>query len=834
MPLRPALSPVRRRRLLVALLPLALLAAGGWWAVGAVDRDGLGFFAAGRETVASVAAFARALEAGDAAAAAAWLDAGYRGRPLGLAAPRPAGEKDGVRLYRFAAAAGAGDTVDRGAALAEWLAYRRSFTALDTLELHLHRLDSWDDATVTARLRFEAIGTPAGEAAAGIDRGLLAARLTRGDDGRLRLASLAMVEGDRTIASRPHFADVAPALGLDFENRYYPAFLDRPLEFGMLRYGPAGITAADVDGDGLVDLFVPDGVDSRLFRNAGEGGFVDVTAEAGLAGLSGVSVALFADWDDDGDRDLFVSRTFEPNQLFENRGPGPTGTPTFADVTAASGLGADCCTTVASFADVDNDGDLDLYVGRYLDPREAIPTTFYARNGEPNRLYRNDGGHRFTDVTAQAGVGETGLCLGTVFGDYDDDGDADLYVVNDFGRKTLYRNRGDGTFEDVTVETGTLAYGAGMSASFGDYDNDGRLDLYVAHIRSEHAWFAEAPTVRRYMLNTMRQGVWRSDMPLYLEIFRQSGFDFVDVFQQMASGNTLLRNQGDGTFEDTTWAANANPPGWFWGSSFADFDNDGWQDLYSANGWVYGEPDSEIELDFLNTVVSDMPRYKTGALFDPDEFRGRSWHGYERNRHLRNEGDGTFREIGRAAGSDLLLNSRGIAVADFWNRGVLDIAVAASTDRHALLANTLESGRRWLTVEAVGAGRSLPDGSNRDGVGARLELTAGGMTQVREVVLGDGYGSQNDLRAHFGLGDATTVDELTVRWPRSGRVQRFTGVPVDRFLRVVEGRDELIEVAPEGPPRVPPLAPPVLARGEAAGPPAGDGDDGAAALRQGG
>jgi enediyne biosynthesis protein E4 len=814
----------RRRRLLAAAAAFVVLALGGWWAAGAVDRDGLGFHATGREVVETVGAFARAVEAGDADAAAAWLDDGYRGRALGLGRGALHDEKDGVRVERFAAAAGAEQALDAEAALAEWLAYRRSFAALDSLDLHLHRLDAWEDGGAAARLRFEAIGTPHGETAAGIDRGLLEARLVRGADGRLRLASLALLEGERTIAAAPHFVDVAPALGVDFENRYYPAFLDRPLAFGMLRYGPAGITAADVDGDGLLDLFVPDGVESRLYRNAGEGGFVDVTAAAGLAGLSGVSVALFADWDDDGDRDLFVSRTFEPNQIFENRGPGPHGTVAFADVTAGSGLGADCCTTVASFADVDDDGDLDLYVGRYLDPREAIPTTFYARNGEPNQLYRNDGGHRFTNVTRQAGVGETGLCLGTVFGDYDDDGDADLYVVNDFGRKTLYRNRGpnaDGsvTFDDVTVETGTLAYGAGMSASFGDYDNDGRLDLYVAHIRSEHAWFAEAPTVRRYMLNTMRQGVWRSDMPLYLEILRQSGFDFVEVFQQMASGNTLLRNRGDGSFEDTTEAAGANPPGWFWGSSFADFDNDGWQDVYSANGWVYGEADTEIELEFLDTVVSDMPTYKTGVLFDPEHFAGRSWHGHERNRHLRNEGDGTFREIGRAAGSDLLLNSRGIAVADFWNRGVLDIAVAASTDRHALLANTLDSGRRWLTVEAVGAGRALADGSNRDGVGARVTLTAGGVTQTREIVLGDGYGSQNDLRAHFGLGDATTVDELVVRWPRSGRVQRFRNLAVDRFLRVIEGRDEPIEMAPGGAPSIPPLGPPLLAERPPAPPP---------------
>ena len=131
-----------------------------------------------------------------------------------------------------------------------------------------------------------------------------------------------------------------------------------------------------------------------------------------------------------------------------------------------------------------------------------------------------------------------------MFGDYDDDGYPDLYVVNDFGRKTLYHNNRNGTFTDVTVKSGTLAYGAGMSASLADYDNDGKLDIYGTNIRSEHAWYAELPTVGRYMLNCWRQGVWKTDMPLYWQIFKQSGFGFVGVFQQMASGNTLLRNRG--------------------------------------------------------------------------------------------------------------------------------------------------------------------------------------------------------------------------------------------------------------------------------------------------
>src|SRR5206468_2062282 len=175
-------------------------------------------------------------------------------------------------------------------------------------------------------------------------------------------------------------------------------------------------------------LFIPDGVASRLFRNRGDGTFEDATVKAGLAGLDGVSVGLFADYDNDGHKDFFVSRTFSPNQLFHNNGDG-----TFSDVTATSGIGADCCTTVASFGDYNNDGFLDLYVGRYLDPRKDIPTTFYARNGEPNQLYHNNGDGSFTNVTQKAGVGDTGLCLGSVFGDYNDDSYPDLYVVNDFG-----------------------------------------------------------------------------------------------------------------------------------------------------------------------------------------------------------------------------------------------------------------------------------------------------------------------------------------------------------------------------------------------------------------
>jgi hypothetical protein len=756
-----------------------------WGALTYVDRIGWEFFYKGQAAVATLHTMARALRAQDLASLEDLYATDFQGHSLGLAHVQLTSTRDDVRIYALQSQ---GTMLQRQAALAEWQAYLAGFASIEEVQLHVHQLETWWGTNeVVASVRYELIGVPKDELQAGMDRAYFRMHFDASQKPfKIRRAEL--IEGDRVISSRLLFVDVAAQAGIDFTNQYYPAFLNQPLQFGMIRYGPAGVTAGDYDNDGYHDLFIPDGVAARLFRNRGDGTFEDVTVQVGLAGLDGVSVALFADYDNDGYKDLFVSRSFKPNQLFHNRGDG-----TFEDVTARADIGADNSTTVASWADYNNDGFLDLYVGRYLDPRKRIPTTFYARNGEGNQLYRNNGDGTFTNVTREAGVGEVGLCLGTAFGDYNDDGYPDLYVSNDFGRKTLYRNNRDGTFTDVTVQTGTLAYGAGMSATIGDYDNDGRLDLYVAQIRSDVAWFAEWPTVFRYMINAWRQGVWWTDMPLFFEIFKQSKLKFVQVFKDMASGNTLLRNKGDGTFEDVSWQANANPPGWFWGTNLADFDNDGWQDIYAADGWVYNDKDTDIELEFLNKVISEQRLYKTGYLFDPRYFGTRSWHGWERNRYLRNNHDGTFKEIGRATNTDLLLNSRGTAVADFWNRGVLDIAVAASTDRHALLRNEIAPNRNWLVVKLIGAAGELANGTNRDAVGARVIVLANGIQQMREVILGDSYGSQSTLHLHFGLDQAGQADEMIVRWPRSGIVQRFAPVTANRYYEIKEGQDQLLE-----------------------------------------
>jgi ASPIC/UnbV protein/VCBS repeat protein len=744
-----------------------------------IEKDGEVFFQTGRLVVETLQKFIETIRSGQLSTLRWFYSSQFSGSRLGLTHQALDSVKDDVRIYRALSDAKA---CNRDEAVAEWTSYLAGYAATEEISLNLHRLESWrPHRPLITTIRFEHIGTPYGAERAGIDRAYFRVAWIR-IGSSLQILEQSLVEGERIIADREHFANVATAAGIDFENQYYPEFLSQPLKFGMIRYGPGGITAVDYDNNGLYDIFIPDGVESKLFRNRGDGTFEDVTRQAGLSGLDGVSVAVFADYDNDGFKDLFVSRTFRPNQLFHNNGDG-----TFTDVTRDSGLGEDCCTTVAAWADYNNDGFLDLYVGRYMDPRKAIPTTFYARNGEPNQLYRNNGNGTFTNVTKEAGVGDTGLCLGVVWGDYNDDGHSDLFVVNDFGRKTLYRNNGDGTFTDITVKSNTLAYGAGMSASYVDYDNNGKFDFYVTHIRSEHSWYAEAPTVLRYMLRSFTQGTWKTDFPLYMEIFRQSGLGFVGVFQQMASGNTLLRNKGDGTFEDVTTKANANPLGWFWGAAFADFDNDGWQDLYAANGWVYNDEGTEIELEFLNNVVTNQKTYKTGIYFDPKYFGANSWHGWERNRHLRNNGDGTFREIGRAVGTDLVLNSRGVAVADFWNRGVMDIAVAASTGRHALLKNTGDYKRHWLQIELVGTI------TNRDAVGARVMIEVDGSQQWREMVLGDGYGSQSSLRLHFGLNQHDIVDRIEVHWPVSELTQAFEGVKADRILQITEGETDFVE-----------------------------------------
>jgi hypothetical protein len=408
--------------------------------------------------------------------------------------------------------------------------------------------------------------------------------------GNWRIERQELLDGTTVSGPGAGFTDHATAAGLDFATTINPRFSDpdwRLEAFGIAKYAGPGAAAADYDGDGWYDLFLGDGVAPRLYRNEGAGGalhFRDVTAEVGLpTRLPGTNLGLFVDFDDDGDEDLFIGRFMDGNKLFRNDAGLFTEIPIEGEM--ERGL-----VTVAAARDYDGDGRLDLYLGRYLDPRTQMPTTmFYTRNGAGNSLLHNDGDLRFTDVTAEAGVREGGLALGVSWADYDDDGDDDLYVANDFGRNALLRNEGDGTFSDVSAESGTLDFGFGMSSSWGDVDNDGDLDIYVSNVHSGQRWYGQATTLAQYLLTSIKQGTIRQDYPLYKEIFGYTGPDWRLYGDGMVKGNSLLLNDGHGHFAEKSEVAGTNPQGWYWGSGFLDYDNDGQLDIYAANGWISGK-----------------------------------------------------------------------------------------------------------------------------------------------------------------------------------------------------------------------------------------------------
>ena len=211
-----------------------------------------------------------------------------------------------------------------------------------------------------------------------------------------------------------------------------------------------------------------------------------------------------------------------------------------------------------------------------------------------NTLLRNDGNLHFTDVTEEAGLREGGLSLGIAWGDYDQDGDQDVFVANDFGRNALFRNEGNGKFSDISKESNTLDIGYGMSASFEDIDNDGDLDIYKAAVHSGQRWFGNSATLQRYFINSIQEGTILEDYPLYREILGNIDGKWQGFGERVIRGNSLLLNNGDGTFADVTEKSRVNPHGWYWSSAIFDFDNDGIQDIYTVNGWVTGREKKDL------------------------------------------------------------------------------------------------------------------------------------------------------------------------------------------------------------------------------------------------
>jgi hypothetical protein len=526
----------------------------------------------------------------------------------------------------------------------------------------------------------------------------------------------------------------------------------------------SGVAVLDFDRDGDEDLFVGDGARSLLYQNDGAGRFADVTQRAALEGVAATGVAA-GDVDGDGYPDLLVTDSFGPARLFRNRGDG-----SFEETTQGSGIVVPRNARTAAFADVDRDGDLDLFVCVTGDYYKQMPDPPYdANDAAPNRFFLNDGKGRFRDATAEWGLAaESRWSLSCLFADFDADGFADLLVTNDFGLKNLYRNDHGSRFVDVTKETRTGVRAYGMSGAWADFDGDGRLDLYTTGTDTQWYFVHEYPAM---------------PVPLAGRLFLPIAISWME---KMSTGNSLLLQREPGRFHDATDGSGARHAGWNWTAAAADLDNDSWPDLYAANGMWGDGRDRDRELEFWWETLAYWNDYIEGKkTFDR---KGAGIAGIERDRYFRNRrgkaSDGPlFEERAFLDGLDLETNGRAAIAFDANDDGALDLYVRSVQAPEALFLGTRRSGERFLRLRLRGA----PGKSPRDGTGARvMAVLPGGRTVVLETGNSSGYLSTGSPVAHLGLGEASRVTDLTVRWP-SGRLQRLGPIEhVDRTLLVDE------------------------------------------------
>ena len=559
----------------------------------------------------------------------------------------------------------------------------------------------------------------------------------------------------RDALSRPitagGFVDGAPVVFEDVTQRSgLGAFRNRtgtPEKNYILELATGGVALFDYDGDGWLDVYLVNGSTyaalkglepaprAALFHNNHDGTFTDVTAKAGVSNDRWGFGVTVGDYNNDGWPDLYVTN-FGKNRLYRNNGDG-----TFTDVAEQAGVAVSgktpIWTTAAAFGDYDRDGNLDLFVAGYLkfDPdHPPVPgSPDVGRNfceyrgqttpcgprglpGERDFLFHNNGDGTFTEVAEKAGVSDPNGYYGfaAAWVDVDDDGWLDLLVVNDSTPNYLYRNRGDGTFEDVSLASGFALNENGreqasMGIAVGDYDNDGRVDLYVTNFSDDY--------------------------------------------------NTLYHNEGGGNFLDITFQLGLGEPTipfLGWGTGFIDYDNDGRKDIFVANGHVYRSVD------------------KTDW--------GTTW--AQRPQLFRNLNGARFQEVPPATGSGLavLASARGAAFGDIFNDGHIDVVMNNLDGPPTVLRNVVRNGNHWLLLKLIGGPKSP-----RDATGAVVFLTAGGLRQRGDLLGGGSYSSHSDQRLHFGLGTATQVEKLEIRWP--GGLRESASVPgVDRILTIVEGK----------------------------------------------
>ncbi len=561
-------------------------------------------------------------------------------------------------------------------------------------------------------------------------------------------------------ASTPKaFTDVTEAAGI--KHGHSKPVLDHKLDNIMTWVCSVGAAAAagDFDNDGWIDLYVTNsnkGTPNYLYRNNHDGTFTDIAKKAGLAdvnGDDGVSMdCIWGDYDNDGWKDLFLAR-WGRNSLFRNNGNG-----TFTEVTKQrfrrrdGSPGTDWANANAAiFLDYNLDGRLDIYVGNYFDEIDLwnLKTTKImhdsfegARNAGRNYMYRQEADGTFTEAAKELGLDDPGWTLAVGSADINNDGWPDLYCADDFGPDQLFLNNRDGTFKNVTKEVLGGDSKKGMNVEFGDFDNDGWLDIYVTNITTAE----------------------------YLQ-----------------EGNMLWHNNGVGpdgvlSLTDVSLETGTYDGGWGWGAKFFDYDNDGDLDLFAANGFISaGEGNYWYDLASW-TVLGQDP---ADAVNWPT-IGDRSFSGYERERFWRNDGMGSFTERAEELGVGNTRDGRGVVYFDYDNDGDLDLFVANQGQPPYLYRNNGANKNHWLMVELE---VDPATGVNRDSVGARVTVMTSKGLQIRERDGGNGYCGQSDPRVHFGLGADKEVKLLEVRWPDGG-LQYQEHVQADRLIKIRQDRNK--------------------------------------------
>jgi tetratricopeptide (TPR) repeat protein/peroxiredoxin len=572
---------------------------------------------------------------------------------------------------------------------------------------------------------------------------------------------------------------------------YWRTVLDQ--SSGIDIYGHNGVAVGDIDGDGFDDLYIcqPAGLPNRLYRNRGDGSFEDITEGSGLGTLENTACALFADVNNAGRQDLIVVRTDGP-VLFLNEGNGKFRKHPDAFQFAKPPQGT---FTGAAIADYDRDGWLDIYFCLYLyyqgtDQYKYPLPYFDANNGPPNFLMRNQRDGTFLDVTDESGLNVNNtrysFCCG--WNDYDRDGWPDLYVVNDFGRKNLYHNNGDGTFTDVAEQSGVTDIGAGMSVCWSDYDNDGADDLYVANM-----WTAAGQRITAQ------------------DAFQKDASNGVrDLYRKHSMGNSLFRGPlpSRSAFQSDP-KAGVGMGRWSWASDGWDFDHDGFTDLYVTNGMVSGPSRSDLNSFFWRQVVANSPIDPTPAqeyeqawnvLNDLLRSDG-TWSGYERNVFYVNNRNGAFSDVSAVLGMDFVEDGRSFALGDFDHDGRLEVLLKnRNAPQVRLLKNVIHDLPPSISFRLRGTR------SNRDAIGAVVTITTDSGRQTKSIHAGSSFLAQHTKELFFGLGHSKGPIRASIRWP-SGLVQELPDLLPDHRILVEEGKEARSE--------------PFLAKGlPSAGPPA--------------